>query len=158
MALILLKSMQMSVCLQSHPVFARSSRKQCFSRSQLPLLRKPVSVLGQSDWRSLSRPPCPLLGYRSCRAVLLIEASRTSSSSGRRLTATWRHGQVEEPHSAQPDLQAAQEWHQEAEEIQILVKERGEKDLPCIYSPVKGICHRFLRASAASVMTEGHDS
>lgn len=89
--------------------------------------------------------------------MLLIEEFQHLSSSGRRLTATWRHGQVEEPHSAQPNLQAAQERHQEAEEIQILVKERGKNYFPSI-SLVKGICQQFLRAGASSGMTEGHDS
>ena len=38
-----------------------------------------------------------------------------------------RHGQVKESHSTQPDVQAAQERYQEAEEVQILLEERGEK-------------------------------
>lgn len=46
---------------------------QSLLRYQLPLPRKPVSVLGQSDGRSLSRPPCSLLQCRGRRAVLLIE-------------------------------------------------------------------------------------
>ncbi len=59
-------------------------------------------------------------------AVHQAEHLGLEQSSKERLTTAWRHGQVEESHSTQPDVQAAQEWHQEAEEVQILLKERGE--------------------------------
>ena len=61
-----------------------------------------------------------------------------------------RHGQVEESHSTQPDIQAAQERHQEAEEVQILLEERGEKPARVSKATIEGHHDACLPCSGSS--------
>ena len=71
---------------------------------------------------------CHGLQRRMCtksQAAMLLSYIRVGGARPGAALQEQQDGQVEESHSAQPDIQGAQERDQEAQEAQILVEERG---------------------------------
>lgn len=62
-----------------------------------------------------------------CRFAARLRArpAAVKSDHVRRFVQGRRHGEEQEPHGAQPDVQGAQAQHQEAEEEQVLVPQGG---------------------------------